>query len=570
MQIEQLHYVETLIYASLLFALFGVVFIPTGKLLLKTFGLHREELNLSLPIASSVIFYAFFFGLLSLLRAPAAAIFTALFIIATASLTHWLTTSSYKSLRPRRALLLHYCFYCLCSSFCSLPTGQIQNASPATLSSTLGLPIDNLIPYNTSRLISAQLNLNSLEVVPLWRATDRGPLAALANSVVFAILGLEERGHWLLPTAKLFFVYQSLFIFLNGISLLLVWELCQHHSSQRAASYATLIAGSSYFFFVNWIFTWPKLLSAVYILLSLSILDKGEEIEERKRLIGSGVLFAGALLSHNSAIFCLCALTMVSLIRALIYGFAIKKALVFALALSTSLAPWQAYKLLHAKSSPRLLYLHLFCNRDEKLAELPLLEAAKKYLNENSLASIFKTRLDNLLYPFNFLHPKKELKKYWDSPYEFIEHSSHLSFYQLFFAVGALFFPLFLVALCSALRDPSARAFLRITTISYISLLPAIVAFGCPISTWNHHWAYATYLCTVVQLGLYLGRAGPLPRIFAHLALLVNCVVLVHCCYFSENSLLFLHTPNSFVYLQLVLFLVFATISSYPRKLSLK
>ena len=550
------YHAETILYASLFFLLFLTLLLPTGSIFFRVFGVKGEGVSSSLSIAGAVLLYSYLLALMLALGLSSTAIAAIIASIAILCLSLWLHTGLYRHATSSRGLLVQLSFYCLCLSFCSFPDGKIQNFSPATTSNIFELPVDNLISYNTSRFLSSKINMNRLEVVPLWKATDRGPLSALMNSAIFKLLGLEERDHWLFTTPELFFIYKCLMTFLNTLSLLLIWELCAHYCGPIAACTASLIASSSYFFSVNCLYAWPKLFCATYVILSLTLLQNLPSRSPYRQLATSGLLFAGALLSHNSAIFCLCALAIHSLYRALRRGFFVKRTITFSAALLGGIAPWELYKFLYAKSSSRLIYLHLFCNRDESIARLSLLEAAKKYLENNEIISILGVRLDNLLYPFNFLSID-DLGLLWRAPHQFIEESSHLSFYQLSFALGILFFPMFLYSLFSASREKSAKPFLRNSLISHLALVPALAVFGCAEATSNHHWAYAAYLCGVMQLGYFVDSSGPLMAKIANLAFALNFVALIHRCYFAEASLLFLHTPSSFVYVQVGLFALF-------------
>ena len=547
---------DLICFSTLLFFLFALLLLPLGHLLVRLWWKNLGvELQILAAFALSTLSYASLLVPLVYFQAPSTVLSIVLWLIVAASFFRWISLGCHRVLVvPQIAygFAVFFLYSLLCVTFAAYPSGKIDNVSAAGIMSFTGLPIDNLISYNSSRYLIERIDPDSIEVVPNWRFTERGPLAGFLNAVVFSLLDLKETGSWLSPSPGLFFVYEALLVFLNALSLLAVWLLSCLYCGRATAVAAVLLLVSTHFLAVNVFFSWPKLYAAFFVLVAIAVWQR-----ERRGAL-TGMLLAGALLTHESTIFCLIAFAVWSLAAAWLET---RRAEILCApgeeryrsfgalfpilaAFSGLMAPWALYKLFCAASSPRLLYLHLFCNKDQDADSLSFARAAARYFSQSSLVEILSVRLNNLLYPVNVFHPLDAVLAQWPHIYRMAASVAPLAFYQLVFALGAPAFLLFAAAWFRLKSDAALRQMIIFLAICGGALVPAALSFACPLSSWNHIWAYPAFLFCSIPAARVAVTSSLWAQIVFAFGVSTNFLIMVLNAYFSPPSSMILHAST--------------------------
>ena len=198
--------IELVLWTALLFVFFLAVTVPLGSLVVcRAFPNVPPSIQLLASFGVSVAILAAELSLLVLLDLPGLVIRTTLAAtVVIAGVLCW-RSAACRSLLNRetwRPLALIGGYLLLTVSTAAYPAANFRDISPASVDALMALPIDNLLPYNFSRYVVSEINPNSIDVFPGWRAGERGPLAGLFNAVVFYLLGIEDRGGWLEVTAR--------------------------------------------------------------------------------------------------------------------------------------------------------------------------------------------------------------------------------------------------------------------------------------------------------------------------------------------------------------------------------
>lgn len=462
------------------------------------------------------------------------------------------------------AFLLYYLFVILSSA---PPFGNFRDTSAELIRTLTGLPIDNLIPFNFARYFVEEIPFSALEVVPTWDALSRGPLSGLGTAAVFTLLGVTESGHWLETSGGVFFVFQCFLIYLNALSLLLIMYFAGRFFGRSASAFSLMLLGSSYFYFVNVIFSWPKFLMAYFVVFALFSMFV---VRGRRAGVAAGVFWGAAVLSHDMGWFYLFPAYVLLLLRASrchlleksgaglpdeSFREIVTKLLLAAVLFVVVVSPWSVVKNLSYREPSRLFYLHLFCLKDKDLGAVTFFQALESYLQSNSLVEIAQVKLDNLLYPFNLLHPLAEVVRQFPDPLAMLSSYSHLVFYQLIFALGPPFFFLLLLGVSWESRRVVPRDFYWIAASGLFALLPPAALFGCPLSTWNHHWAYPAFLLLVLLgAGLAAASGAALKGLFVF-SFVHNLLLLLLNFWFVGAVPLFIHSQTEYLFVQFGLIL---------------
>ena len=559
--------IELVWATALLYVFYLMMTIPLGSLLLRWI---YPSLPPQLQLLSSFgISIAVLSGEVSLL---AAANFSPMTIRTTLAATvffafaGWVTTSECRALLNRRSakpLALLGAYLLLTVSTAAYPAANIRDISPDAVDRLTGLPIDNMLPYNFSRYLLSDINPNRIDVVPGWRAGERGPVGGLISAATFYVFGIEERNGWLEVTPGYYFIYHTLLSFLNLLSLFAAYCIAQKHFGSRAALLCCIMAMTSYFYFVNALFSWPKLLSAYYILTALLL---SEMTSKRSKLLVGGFLALGPL-SHDSALFSTIAyfalLTTLSLwqhrnLRNLISTLSLPLVGFF-----VTYLPWLLFKTVYTKPSPRLLYMHLFCDTREGIEGTPFSSYLEAYLAKYSWLEIVGIKLQNLWYPFDVTALFDRISLYWHSPLTLINFIASDTFLRFLYSVGIPLFLIFLLSLWRLRREPGYRPLLIYLAVGF-GTLPFVAAIsGCSNNTVNHIWAYPAFLAVAVAIGAVVERSGPLLNLIFAVGCALNSVVAVIYIHLHSHLRPFIHGSSGYFLTQATAVLTLFLLSGY-------
>ena len=466
-------------------------------------------------------------------------------------------------------ILIPYILLCVISTL--FPGGRIEEASVDTTMFYSGLPVDLLIPFNVSRYLLEGLSPNSLEVVPGWGASDRGPLLGLLSAFFFLIAGIGETKSWLGTSYGPFFFYQVIAIFFNALSLLGVWLFSCRYFGRTAASYSCLTLVTTYFYFLNVFFAWPKFYMAFLFLTSLWLWSA------EKKWLAAGILAGGATLAHDSGVFVVAAFLVFTALKFLFsrgntffgrISLSIKPIATYIFGLSLLYVPWSLLKALWVKPSPRLFYMHLFCYKGESLEGHTFSSLLQDYLNTNSIADIAGIRLSNLLYPINPMQAIGVWEQTGGRFFAFLNNISYLVFFQTYLAAGVIITGLFIYSLCRSLKVKNERMLLEYSAITVGSVFFLVLISGCEGNVVNHIWVYPVFLVGALCVGNLVSKTGLFIRLLFSLGVAFNLFLTYFYMYYRPVLKPFLHAENVYLYSQaalgcMVLFLLF--IFSYQK-----
>jgi hypothetical protein len=252
------------------------------------------------------------------------------------------------------------------------------------------LPSDNILPGLFAHRVVLH-GSTARPVPPLWpdgdRASERPPLqAAIIVAVGSPIPGIEGDEYQLLAT-----LCQAQWL----LALILVAMACGVRG--RALVIAIGACIFSGFFFVNTIYTWPKLFAAALTLgaLAIAIEPPPERPPQRRaRTVAAATLTALSLLAHPGTVFSLIAVPVCwSWLRPLVHLSASRSAIASSLlAMALLNAPWIAYQALIDPPAGRLLREHLGDGRPEG----PVVRGIVSANLERPLGEHLRVRFGNL------------------------------------------------------------------------------------------------------------------------------------------------------------------------------
>ena len=431
-------------------------------------------------------------------------------------------------------------------SVAAYPAANLRDISPASVDLLMALPIDNMLPYNFSRYLLSDINPNSIDVFPGWRAGERGPIGGLLNAVVFFLFGIEERGGWLEVTPGYYFIFHTLLSFLNLLSLLAAYTVAEKHFGRRSAVLCCIMLMTSYFYFVNALFSWPKLLSAYYILAALLLAE--ERLPRLNLLVGS--FLALGPLSHDSALFSAIAyfalMTFSGLWRERSIVRLVKGLAAPLTGFIVTYLPWLAFKTLYTKPSSRLLYMHLFCDTREGIEGTPFRDYLDAYLAKYTPFEILSIKLQNVWYPFDVTAMFDRIALYWNSPLTLINFVASDTFLRFFYSVGLPLMAVFGVALWRLRREPGYHPLWIYLAVGF-GTLPFVAAIsGCPNNTVNHIWAYPAFLAVAIAVGASVSRGGGFITVVFGLGCALNSVVAAVYIHLHSHLRPFIHGSEAY------------------------
>ncbi len=429
------------------------------------------------------------------------------------------------------------------SLYLCFPNGLVGEALVDTSMLITGLPVDLIIPYNFSRMMLEGINPNSIEIVPGWGAGDRGPVAAILNSTVFYMAGLKESANWMGSSQGLFFLYQTLVIALNSLGLVVVWFFTFERYGSRAAAYASVALLSCYFVALNMMFAWPKFFMAAILITSLWLWL------EYKQWFLSGLVAGLAMLTHDSAIFTIAAfgafafsLKVYQVFRERREGLssAIRDLAIYPTGFCLALSPWLIAKAAFFKSSPRLLYMHLFCYTDENLEGVNFSSLARSYFQENGIFGAFKVRLENIIYPFDYRLVFDAVLESGSSLYSFVGYISPYQFFQAGVSFGPFLLLLFVLSLLKQWQGQDFQL-LILNLVAFLSLFFVSLISGCAGNTVSHIWAYPAFLTFAIALGSLMKDGNGILQILFSLGVGINGAIACIYLFYRPITKPFLH-----------------------------
>ena len=465
------------------------------------------------------------------------------------------------------------------SIFLCFPSGQLEEANSLSSMFMTGMPVDILIPYNGSRYILENLNPNSLEVVPSWSFSERGPLMAILNSGLFSFLGLKEHILWLGGSQGLFFLYQSFSIILNLQALFVLILLCHEWFGLRAALLSLLTLISSYFVNLNMMFAWPKFSMASFLLVSFWYWV------DTKDLKIPALFSAAAMLLHDSAVFFVLSFIILQGLLAL-YGSrnershegasaklfavkdflpAVKKSFIFTGVFILALSPWLILKKYYLESSPRLFYMHFFCYLGENVSSVSFLSLLEDYLDKNSILEIIKIKFINLIYPFDLFSSFKTFfsgSSFYNSI--FLAHNDKI--FRILPSFGFALCVVFLLALFKKRKSTKYKNAVLLNVVSFSSIIFLALISGCKNNTVSHIWAYPACLSFALLVSAYLesleGKNLTKGIMFLLFSFGIGINFAYSFIYFSYGSKLkpFLHASPQYLFVLGLIFFVYISL----------
>ena len=342
------------------------------------------------------------------------------------------------------------------------------------------LPADNVLPgLFAARVMRGEALARPMP--PLWadgdRATERPPLQTAV------VIGLSPLLRGTTP-----FEYQLVATFCQAQWLPALWLVAAACGMRgRRLAFVLVACALSGFFYVNTVYTWPKLFAAALMLGGFAIAMEppaGDAAADRDRTILSIALCALALLAHPGPVFTLLAIPVCwawlrPIVRLRWTWPALAAGTVVAAAL---FAPWLAYQALVDPPTGRLLREHLADGRLDGSAAHAIVAANVA----RPLAEQVRVRLANLaaqlgdptvaVWPFPWEHAQRE---------QFFHHGASL---------GVLLVGL-VVTLLPRTRAPDSAAdpVRRLAILALVALLiwsllvfpegAALVHHGSPVTT---------------------------------------------------------------------------------------
>ena len=556
-----LHILELLVLTTSGFLFCQLVFLPIGHILSnRLFTRLSTTMKLLASYSISIIIYALLLCLGIALGISNTWLRYGFLISLSVFFTVWLLSRQYKVFCNDKQVswmfLVWFIYFLLAVFITAFPYGNFHNMTGGAAMKLSGLPIDNLIPYNFSRYLVERINPRKLEVVPNWGATDRGPLGAIATALGFIILGQKESKHWLTPSPQLYFIAQLIGTFLNSLSLLAIWTVTRELFGNRTAKYAVMLCSINYFFFLNIFFFWPKFLMAYFLVLAALIWKLSNY------RFFAGIFLAAAMLSHDSALFCIIALFIFLGIKNIRFKNllsstldSIKELIPVIFGFIMLISPWLIYKNFYVPPSSRLLYMHLFCQIQDSSAKLPFNKIFTEYMSQNTLAQIIETRLYNIIHPFNlFDYYQSKWYEHIYSQASLIAHLNMPVFFQITWGVGFPAFLLFLYGLFKIRKSSQLSTLSYLLAASFGSVVILGLLSGCMGNTVSHIWAYPAMLLVWMIAAVIVESGGFLPSLFLVLNLSSNIAMLIIYLFYYSSLQPFLHASSYYLYTLAFLF----------------
>ncbi len=459
-------------------------------------------------------------------------------------------------------LVATWLFTSLCLLGAAFPNGTPEDLMIHVVMGLTSLPVDALIPYLVSRYIVEGVSFGAAPVLPEWNVTDRPPLASMVIAAVFTLLGISDSGPLYGATRGVYFVAHVAEMFLNALPILSVWLIGAKYYSRRHGAAAVLLCAVTSFFYQNVIFTWPKFLAAHLLLVGLVLI-----VYERQYLL-AGIMLGCAALSHSVALFYIVALFG-------LWGVGIALRIALGMVSGTehlwprirclgttgvvylaTILPWKIVCWLYPPS-PRLTYLHLFCDMSQDMSHKVFGEELRRYWSNHTLGELLAVRWGNLIYPFN-LNPGVLAATSSDGDFmRMIDSVSLEAFYRLIWAVGPLSVVLAIAGVSVFAVCHRRYELLAMAAVSVGGFAIAVATFGCANWALNHHWSYGMYLLIMLAAGIFVASGNILGLLGFVLTFSVNLFWLLYHGLFKNEIRAFTFTNANVLIAQGVLLGVF-------------
>lgn len=350
------------------------------------------------------------------------------------------------------------------------------------------LPLDNQIPQMfLDKLVAHQDPRNFLK--PDWQSSDRPPLQTGLMLIAY-------------PFTKSLGFAEGISGLGAGIACEVVWMpalaiLVRAIGGRRrgvlAAMVFTALANAV---LVNTVFTWPKLLSAAFVLAATALFAQPLAAGSRFRagtFALSGVLFALGMLSHGAALFALPIPLLVLLRRHRALGLRPVGALIGAGVITY--LPWVAYQRFYDPPGSRLLSIHLG-GVLPRPGDGGVLHEIVHHYAAIGLTTALDNKWLNLLVPFSEAPWRGISLQGFD-----IRHQRVAQFFTFSGAIGvgwiaalAVLVALLVARLRRAERDPYGAQVLSLMVFGLVSIVVwALVMFG-PSATLLHQGSHVFVL----------------------------------------------------------------------------
>jgi len=305
---------------------------------------------------------------------------------------------------------------------------------------------DSRIPWQVVNLVANGISpfsaLASTHFFP-YTFSDRGPLAGLASVPVVMLTGghppaIVDNPPWTPFDAEGFMAYRLAMMVFAATSFLSLWTLTRRLGGEKAARLALLLALTTPFLVHEIWFTWPKMLAASLVLLSVVALLDG-------RPLIAGLLVGAGYLAHPLALLALPALGLIALwplTGAELRRPRVRQLLFLVAGVAVFAVGWRLFNGSHYTQSTFLSYL--------TQADQPpgVAVTVSKWIADR-LISLGNTVIPLRLFFFSSHDPYVN-SIYGPSPP--IVHFFFQYWYTLPFGVGIFFYPLLLESVGQALR----------------------------------------------------------------------------------------------------------------------
>jgi hypothetical protein len=225
--------------------------------------------------------------------------------------------------------------------------------APVNTRFTWALPIDNSIPLLFANLLDTDAWSHRQPFLGgEWQTSDRPPLqAALVLATRPLALGAPiDLAYQVVATTCQLGWLPALYALGRQLRL-----------TRRQLMYVMLGCSYSGFFFLNTVYTWPKLLAGWLFIVALTLLMHATEREDDAGRLAPlvGALLALSLLAHNGTAFSMLAFPVLWLTWRSSKVLRIRHLLNAAMVCLLLLSPWLAYQRFYDPPGNRLLKLHL-------------------------------------------------------------------------------------------------------------------------------------------------------------------------------------------------------------------
>lgn len=380
---------------------------------------------------------------------------------------------------------------------------RVQSLNPFSDARTVftkwGLPIDNEIPSILAKAISK--GEYSSPLFATWLGSDRPPLQSAFLTLVTPfqkILTNVDLGYfsvgYILQVSWIFALY--LLITRLGVN------------SSRAIWIVAFVSFTG-FVTINSVYSWPKLMSATFLLLAISTVVNQEFVASRAQIMG--ILFGLGMLSHGGAAFAFPGMLVLFWIyHKTRLSFRIQQITIFFFSALATQIPWLLWQAFVDPPGNRLTKLHLA--GIENITASSTISAVIQSYSEIGWRYTLDNKLENLTQIFMVPNlPLSPLFSFGDPA-----GSKATDFFSFFGSISWLI-PGAALAIFSSMISSRTRLLHEINRGSHIlrltSFLKITILFWClamfgPGGTVNHQGTYIQNILSLGILGYFITILG--------------------------------------------------------------